>query len=88
MHGGIGVLTLTPNEKQCKFPNTVYYSKEIDQSASSIRVELMIKACISYTHAVNPAWPWATHGIARGSRSSGKAYRDFSVIILRRLKRP
>ena len=38
----IGVLTLTIIEKQCKYPNTVEYNKEIDQQAASIRVELMM----------------------------------------------
>ena len=37
----IRVLTLAINEKQCKYPDTVQYNKEIDQSAASIRVELV-----------------------------------------------
>ena len=38
----IGVLTLTTIEKQCKYPNTVQYNNEIDQSAASIRVVLIM----------------------------------------------
>ena len=47
----IGILTLTINEKQCLYCNTIQYNKQIDQSAASIRVELMIKiyTCI-YIH--------------------------------------
>ena len=41
----IRILTLTINEKQC---NIVQYTKEIDQSAASIRVELMITHIIPY----------------------------------------
>ena len=42
----IRILTLTINENQC---NTVQYTKEIDQSAASIRVELMINTYIQQT---------------------------------------
>ena len=51
------MLTLTINEKQCWYCNTVKYNTEIDQSAASIRVELMmkyntIKAFVKITHVV------------------------------------
>ena len=42
----IGILTLTINEKQCEYCETVQYNKEIDQSAASMRVELMINIYI------------------------------------------
>ena len=41
--GGIGVLTMTINEKQYTYPNTVQNNKEIDQLAASIGADLMIE---------------------------------------------
>ena len=38
----IWIPTLTINEKQCYYSNKVKYNKEIEQSAASFRVELMI----------------------------------------------
>ena len=46
------ILTLTINEKQCEMCNTVKYNREVDQSAASIRVDLMIILLITFTGIV------------------------------------